>query len=87
ELRFRTLYLQIQDYAQQLSAAQAALSLAQKEYDAAAVKFSLGTLSPNGLADAKDAVDDADDAVDNAARNLFSSYNNYRWAVRYGILN
>ena len=25
--------------------------------------------------------------VNTARRNLFSAYNNYRWAVDYGILN
>ena len=87
ELRFRTLYLQVKDYAQQLSAARAALDLARLEYGAAAAKYNLGNLSRNALADADDEVSTARDAADTAARNLFSSYNNYRWAVQYGILN
>ena len=87
ELRFRTLFLQVKDYAQQLDAARAALALSQQEYDASSERYALGSLSQNALADARDAVDTATDAVGTAARNLFSSYNNYRWAVQYGILN
>ena len=37
--------------------------------------------------DAKDKVSEAQDKVDGAAIDLFSAYNNYRWAVDHGILN
>ena len=56
------------------------LAAAQKKHD-------LGNLSDNALADAKDKVSEAQDKVDGAAIDLFSAYNNCRWAVDHGILN
>ena len=87
ERRFRVLYLQVKDYAQVLAASKTALALEQREYAAEKAKYDLGNLSANALADAQDEVSAAQDTVDTAARNLFSAYNNYRWAVDYGILN
>lgn len=87
ERRFRVLYMQVKDYAQILAASEAALSVAKDEYAAEKAKFDLGNLSSNALADAKDSVSSAEDDVAAARRNLFTAYNNYRWAVDYGILN
>lgn len=87
ERRFRVLFLQVKDYAQVLAAAEDTLKLEQQEYAAEQSKFALGNISSNALADARDEVLNAQDAVDTAARNLFSAYNNYRWAVDYGVLN
>lgn len=87
ERRFRVLYMQVKDYAQILAASEAALAVAKDEYAAEKAKFDLGNLSSNALADAKDSVSSAEDDVAAARRNLFTAYNNYRWAVDYGILN
>ena len=87
ELRFRTLYYQVKDNAQVLEAARAAL--AGKEADCAAMelKYSQGTISQNQLLTARDEVEEARDKVVSAALDLFTNYNNYRWAVDHGILN
>lgn len=87
ETSFRTLYLQVKDYQQVLQAAKTALAMEQDNFAAAQKKHDLGNLSDNALADAKDKVSEAQDKVDGAAIDLFSAYNNYRWAVDHGILN
>lgn len=87
ETSFRTLYLQVKDYQQVLQAAKTALATEQNNFAAAQKKHDLGNLSDNALADAKDKVSEAQDKVDGAAIDLFSAYNNYRWAVDHGILN
>ena len=51
------------------------------------LKYEQGTISKNALLTAEDDLTAAKEAVNTAARNLFSSYNNYRWAVDHGILN
>lgn len=87
ETSFRTLYLQVKDYQQVLQASKTALATEQDNFAAAQKKHDLGNLSDNALADAKDKVSEAQDKVDGAAIDLFSAYNNYRWAVDHGILN
>ena len=87
ETSFRTLYLQVKDYQQVLQAAKTALATEQDNFAAAQKKHDLGNLSDNALADAKDKVSESQDKVDGAAIDLFSAYNNYRWAVDHGILN
>ena len=87
ETSFRTLYLQVKDYQQVLQAAKTALAMEQDNFAAAQKKHDLGNLSDNALADAKDKVSEAQDKVDGAAIDLFSAYNNYRWAVDHGTLN
>ena len=87
ETSFRTLYLQVKDYQQVLQASKTALAMEQDNFAAAQKKHDLGNLSDNALADAKDKVSEAQDKVDGAAIDLFSAYNNYRWAVDHGILN
>ncbi|MGI5963954.1 MAG: TolC family protein [Lawsonibacter sp.] len=87
ELKFRTLYNQVKDYWQIYTAAQTALSVEKDNYASMALKYEQGNLSYNKFLDAKDTLSAAQDKVDNAAIDLFSAYNNYRWAVDYGILN
>ncbi len=87
ETSFRTLYLQVKDYQQVLQASKTALATEQDNFAAAQKKHDLGNLSDNALADAQDKVSEAQDKVDGAAIDLFSAYNNYRWAVDHGILN
>ena len=87
ELGLRNLYLRIQDYRQVLDAAEVALALEQKNYEAAQLKHSQGNLSDNGLLEAEDKLKEAEERVSGAENDLFSAYNTYRWAVDYGILN
>ena len=53
----------------------------------AQLKHSQGSLSDNGLLEAEDKVKSAQETVEGAEVDLFTAYNNYRWAVDYGILN
>ena len=87
ELSFRTLCAQITDNKQVLDAAKTALAVEQASYAAAQLKYEQGTISHNALLAARDELSAAQDAVDTAQRTLFSSYNNYCWAVESGILN
>ena len=87
EMGFRALYRQVQDYRQILSAAETALALEEASYAAAQLKHSQGTISQNALLTAADELETARDTVNSAAIDLFSAYNNYRWAVDHGILN
>ena len=87
EMRFRTLYYQVRDNAQVLEAARAALTSKEADYAAMELKYAQGNISRNQLLSAQDEVEEARDKVHSAALDLFTSYNNYRWAVDYGILN
>lgn len=87
ELSFRTLYHQIKDYQQVLNAAKSALAVKENSYAAAQIRYEQGVISQFDLLDAQDAVAAAKDTVNSAAIDLFTAYNNYRWAVDYGILN
>ena len=87
EIAFRTLYLQVKDFKQVLDTAQTALAVERDNYAVSQLKYEQGNLSKNDLLEAEDKVKEAQDAVDGAANDLFSAYNNYRWAVDYGILN
>lgn len=87
ELSFRTLYAQVKDYQQVLAAAKTALAVEQDNYAVDQLKYEQGTISKNALLTAQDDLDAARDTVASAERNLFTAYNNYRWAVDYGILN
>lgn len=87
ELRFRTLYAQVKDYAQILGAAKTALACEQGVYASMELKFQQGTISQNALLDAQDTLRTAEEKVQTAANDLFSSYNTYCWAVQHGILN
>lgn len=86
-IKFRTLYLQVKDYAQVLAAAKENQKLKEAEYEAAKLKCQRGTISENACLDVRDEVATAKDSVETAASDLFSAYNNYCWAVSCGILN
>lgn len=87
EMKFRTLYRQVKDYKQILEAAKTALAVEEKNYAAAQLKYQQGRISQNALLDAADTLAAAEDKVNSAALDLFTGYNNYRWAVDHGILN
>ncbi len=87
ELRFGTLYAQVQDYRQILNAAKVSLAAQQAEYASMELKHQQGTLSKNALLDAEDALRTAEETVKSASNDLFSAYNSYCWAVQHGILN
>jgi len=87
EISLRNLYLKVQDYRQVLSAARTTLAVKQDNYAAAQLKYEQGTISRNALLEAEDDLKAAQETVAGAENDLFSSYNTYRWAVDYGIIN
>ena len=87
ELSFRSLYAQVQDYAQILAAAKTTLAVKEDNLSAARIKFEQGAISQFDLLDAEDSVAEAQDTVFSAEIDLFTAYNNYCWAVERGILN
>ena len=87
ELKFRSLYAQVGDYRQVLEAAKVTLESKQASCQASELKYQQGTISKNALLTAREEVSDAGAAVQNAENNLFTAWNNYRWAVEKGILN
>ena len=87
ELKFRTLYAQVQDYKQILDAAKVSLECEKTSCAASELKFQQGTISQNALLDARDSLKEAEEKVRSASNDLFSSYNTYCWAVEHGVLN
>ena len=87
ELTFRGLYDKVKDARQVLDAAKTALAVQKDTYAAQELKYQQGTIAKNALLTAKDDLAAAQDKVDSAQRSLFTAYNNYRWAVEYGIAN
>lgn len=87
ELTFRGLYDKVKDARQVLDAAKTALAVQKDTYAAQELKYQQGSISKNALLDAGDTLASAQDTVDTARRSLFTAYNNYRWAVEYGIAN
>lgn len=87
ELSFRSLYDSVKDCAQILAAARTALECERADLAAAQLKYEQGTISANALHTAEDDLYTAQDTVSGAERDLFTAYNNYRWAVEHGLLN
>ena len=87
ELKFRTLFAQVEDYHQIWEAAKVCLACEQSSYAASELKFQQGTISRNALLTAGDGLREAEEKVRSAAGDLFSTYNTYCWAVQHGILN
>jgi len=87
ESGFRTLYLQTKDCKQILDAAEVALAVERDSYAAAQLKYEQGTLSRNKLLTAADELATAEEKVETSAINLFSAYQDYRWAVDHGMVN
>ncbi len=87
ELKFRTLYSQVNDNKQILDAAQVSLAFQEKTYASMELKYRQGNISHNALLKAEDSLNEAKEAVRTASENLFASYNSYRWAAEHGILN
>ena len=86
ELSFRSLYDSVQRYASALNAAKVSLECERSDLAAAQLKYEQGTISENALHTAEDELYTAQDTVSGAERDLFTAYNNYRWAVDYGLL-
>lgn len=86
ELTFRSLCDKVKDCAQILSAAKVSLECERSDLAAAQLKYEQGTISENALHAAEDELYTAQDTVSGAERDLFTAYNNYRWAVDYGLL-
>lgn len=85
EMKFRSLYAELMDCRQVLTAAKASLEVERLAYQAEELKYSKGTISKNTLLTAADELQAAKEAVLTAENNLFSTYNEYNWAVKHGI--
>ena len=86
ELGFRSLYDSVQSYASALNAAKVSLECERSDLAAAQLRYEQGTISENALHTAEDELYTAQDTVSGAERDLFTAYNNYRWAVDCGLL-
>ena len=86
ELSIRSLYDSVQSYASALNAAKVSLECERSDLAAAQLRYEQGTISENALHTAEDELYTAQDTVSGAERDLFTAYNNYRWAVDYGLL-
>lgn len=86
ELSFRSLYDSVQSYASALRAARVSLECERSDLAAAQLRYEQGAISENALHTAEDDLYTAQDTVSSAERDLFTAYNNYRWAVDYGLL-
>jgi len=86
ELSFRSLYDSVQSYASALNAARVSLECERSDLAAAQLKYEQGTISENALHTAEDDLYTAQDTVSGTERDLFTAYNNYRWAVDCGLL-
>ncbi len=86
ELSFRSLYDSVQSYASALNAAKVSLECERSDLAAAQLRYEQGTISENALHTAEDELYTAQGTVSGAERDLFTAYNNYRWAVDYGLL-
>lgn len=85
EMNFRSLYAELMDCRQVLTAAKASLEVEQLAYQADELKYNKGTISKNAFLTAADELQTAKEAVLTAENNLFSTYNEYNWAVKHGI--
>ena len=87
ELKFRTLYAQVQDCRQIWNSSLVSLASEQQNFKASELKYQQGTISQNAYLDAQDTLAAAEETVKTAANDLFSMYNTYCWAVQHGIVN
>ena len=85
EMKFRSLYGELMDCRQVLTNAKSSLEVEQLAYQAEELKYNQGTISKNAFLAAADELQTAKEAVLTAENNLFSTYNEYNWAVKHGI--
>ena len=85
EMKFRSLYGELMDCRQVLTNAKSSLEVEQLAYQAEELKYNQGTISKNAFLAAADDLQTAKEAVLTAENNLFSTYNEYNWAVKHGI--
>lgn len=86
ELSFQNLYQAIPDAQQALEAAEATLSYQQQNYAVAQVKYQQGQLSDSALLSAEDAVLTAKSSVSVEQQKVFTTWNNYQWALERGMI-
>lgn len=87
ELKFRTLYSDVNNKSALLRSAEKALEAEEQNCAASRIKYSYGQISENALLSEEDTLKEKQDSVKTASYDLFTAYNNYQYAVKYGILN
>lgn len=86
EVSFQKLYDSLAPAQTTLEDAKATLAYQEKVYAAEELKYELGNISANALADAKDTLIAAQRDCESAELNLFTAWNNYQQAVAHGIV-
>lgn len=86
-LSFQRLYSQLSPALALCTAAENDLAYEEQVYQAAQLKHQQGNLSANALADAKDTWETAKRDYASARMDLFTAWNNYQNAVKYGSVS
>lgn len=86
ELGFLALYHSLSPALATFTAAESTLAYEERVYSVEELKYSLGNISANDLADARDALDTARRDHQSAQLDLFTAWYNYQLAVERGII-
>jgi hypothetical protein len=84
---FRKLYDSITDKGSLLTNEQSILAVEQKSFTSSKIQFDAGYLSQIALTSAQDDLDTETAKVKSAQTALFSAYEQYRWAMEYGVIS
>lgn len=84
---FRKLYDAMNDKNSQLTTEQATLTVEQKSYDASKKQYDAGLISQLAMTSAQDSLDTETAKVKAAKTALFTAYEQYQWAIEYGIIS
>ncbi|MDO4515863.1 MAG: TolC family protein [Bacillota bacterium] len=87
EVSFRNLYNQLTPALVKYTTAETNLDYETQVYQAQELKYQLGNLSANALADARDTLESARRDLESARMDLFTAWHNYQNAVTRGIVS
>lgn len=84
---FRKLYDTMENKNDLLSVEQKNLAVQQKSFDASQKQYDAGMISKLTYINAQDSLDTETSKVKAAKTALFTAYEQYQWAIEYGIIN
>jgi hypothetical protein len=84
---FRNLYDTMNDKKRLLDIEQNSLAVEQKSFDGSKRQYEAGLISHLDLISAQDKLDTQNSKVKAAQTALFKAYEQYQWAVTYGIIS
>lgn len=84
---FRKLYETVNLKKTALESEERSLALEEKNFAASQLQYDLGMLSKLGLTNAQDKLDTQKAKVRTAQTDLFTAYEQYQWAIDYGIIS